>query len=374
MRHRALLAATVAITATLGMAANAAAASITLAWNASSGATGYYLLYGTQSAIQPTSCSGTTTPSCIDVGNQTQYTIPGLTAGATYYFEVEAYNASGTSTPSTEVSGQAPVGQNPPPVILSFSGDSHPDLIWQNQATGQLAEWDMNGTTRTVTNLFNPGAVGPPWNVAGVADFNSDGHLDLLWQNTATGQVAIWLMQGTTMLSVVMPNPATVDFTWRVMAVADFDGDGYPDILWRSAMNGSLAIWYMQGVNMRSTVTLSQGIADPTWSVVGVADFNGDGKLDLLWENTTSGLLAVWYLQGTTVSSAALLNPNSVPDTTWRVAGVGDFNGDGHPDLFWQNSASGAIGVWYMNGVNQTSAQMFTPAAVAPIWKIAAIR
>jgi hypothetical protein len=35
------------------------------------------------------------------------------------------------------------------------------------------------------------------WQIAGTGDFNNDGSADLLWQNTATGQRAIWLMNGT---------------------------------------------------------------------------------------------------------------------------------------------------------------------------------
>jgi hypothetical protein len=350
---------------TLGLAAGADAASMTLAWNASTSATGYIVMYGTQSQAYT---------SQVDVGNQVQYTLSGLTNGTTYYFAVEAYDSGGTSGPSAEVSGVAPGTTGPPPVYTSFNGDSFPDLLWQNQSTGQLAEWDMNGVTRTTTNLFNPSSVAPVWSVVGVADFNADGHMDLLWQNTATGQIAVWLMQGTTMLSAVMPTPSAVDVSWKVVGVADFNGDGKPDLLWRSSTTGQIAVWYMQGTTMTSVAIVNPSLPDPTWSIVGIADFNGDGQIDLLWENTVTGLLAVWYMQGITMSSATLLNPNAVPDTTWRVAGVGDFNGDGHPDLFWQNSLSGLIGVWYMNGVNETSVQMFTPATVAPIWRIAAIR
>jgi hypothetical protein len=47
-----------------------------------------------------------------------------------------------------------------------------------------------------------------------VADFNSDGNPDLLWENTTTGDRAIWLMNGTTMTSA--PYFAYVDPVWRI--------------------------------------------------------------------------------------------------------------------------------------------------------------
>jgi hypothetical protein len=48
------------------------------------------------------------------------------------------------------------------------------------------------------------------------------------------------------------------------------------------------------------------GTVAPAWSVSRIADFNGDGKADLLWRDT-SGTLAVWFLNGASVSGTALL-------------------------------------------------------------------
>jgi uncharacterized protein DUF4082/fibronectin type III domain protein len=82
-----------------------AAHSITLAWNASSGAAGYELHYGNSSA-KKTQISA--------VGNVLQATISNLAPGQTYFFDVTAYNAAGTaSAPSNEVSFK--VAANPVP-------------------------------------------------------------------------------------------------------------------------------------------------------------------------------------------------------------------------------------------------------------------
>ncbi len=37
--------------------------------------------------------------------------------------------------------------------------------------------------------------------------------------------------------------------------------------------------------------------------------------------------------------------------TDWRIAGTGDFNGDGHLDIVWENKVTGERGMWLMNGV-----------------------
>ena len=100
--------------------------------------------------------------------------------------------------------------------------------------------------------------------------------------------------------------------------IADFDGDGNPDILWRNTTSGQNAVWYLDGVTVTGSAVLDS-MADQTWTIVGTGDFNGDGKPDILWRNTTSGQNAVWYLNGVTVTGFAVLN--SMTDQTWQIVG-----------------------------------------------------
>jgi hypothetical protein len=59
----------------------------------------------------------------------------------------------------------------------------------------------MNGTT-FLSSVFIAN-VGAPWYVAGTGDFNGDGKPDLIWQNEATGDRYVWLMSGATYVSSV---------------------------------------------------------------------------------------------------------------------------------------------------------------------------
>jgi len=262
----------------------------------------------------------------------------------------------------------------PPALCRDFNCDGAPDLIWQHQATGQLASWLMQGTTHVSTGVFSPSGVADlRWQVVGVADFDGDGQTDLLWRHAATGQLAVWLLQGTSLLSTRVPNPGSVDISWKIEGVADFDGDGRPDLLWRSTTTGQLVVWYMLGTNLRNAVVLNRALPDSTWAVAGLADFDGDARPDILWQNRASGAMAVWYVQGANVPSDATLSPGVVADVAWRIAGVADFNGDGRPDLMWQNMTTGYLGIWFMNGVTAQSFQTL-PITVAPnVWRIAAV-
>lgn len=92
-------------------------------------------------------------------------------------------------------------------------------------------------------------------------------------------------------------------------------------------------------------------------------DFDGDGKADLVLQNQNTNQVAVWNMNGLTVSGGTLVA--SVPLAGYQVVGTADFNGDGHPDLLFQNQTTGQAVLWYMNGVNFLSGGplSYTPAA-----------
>src|SRR5437773_2574421 len=56
------------------------------------------------------------------------------------------------------------------------------------------------------------------------------------------------------------------------------------------------------------------------------SDFNGDGKADILWQNSSTGQRVIWLMDGTALQS--VVNLGTVA-TSWSIAGSSDFNGDG---------------------------------------------
>src|SRR5690349_18943927 len=79
-----------------------------------------------------------------------------------------------------------------------------------------------------------------------------------------------------------------------------------------------------------------------------LADVDGDGKTDIVWRNTTTGDVGVWLMNGITIAGAAGIA--QVSDFGWQVAGLGDLNGDGKGDIVWHHETTGQVVVWLMNG------------------------
>src|SRR5258708_23122414 len=87
-------------------------------------------------------------------------------------------------------------------------------------------------------------------------------------------------------------------------ATHDYNGDGKSDIVWRDTTSGVTAAWMMNGVQVLSSGGF--GTVPNTWSIVGQRDFDSDGNYHLLWRDTSDNT-AIWFLNGATVSSTASL-------------------------------------------------------------------
>jgi hypothetical protein len=235
-----------------------------------------------------------------------------------------------------------------------FNGSGYSDLVWQQSLSGASAVYYLGGA-EGATILGTASIAGAnTWHIVAVADFNLDGHPDLVWQDPTTGESQIWFMggsQGTTILGTALLTSAN---TWRIVAAGDFNRDGQPDLVWQDPVSGHAQIWYLGGPQGATLTGAADLTLANTWNIVGASDFNGDGQPDILWQDPVSGATQVWYLGGAlgnVVTNAAELTGGD----SWHVVAVADFNLDGHPDVAWQDPVSGESQVWFLGGAQGTT-------------------
>ena len=144
------------------------------------------------------------------------------------------------------------------------------------------------------------------------------------------------------------------------VATHDFNGDGKSDILWRDTSN-NIGMWLMNGATISQGQVLGNVAA---WTAVAQRDLNSDGNADVLWRDS-SGNVGVWLMNGTNILST---NPLGNVPSTWSVVGTGNFNGDSYGDVLWRDT-SGNLGIWFMNGTSVVQTAMV--ANVPLTWSVA---
>ena len=278
----------------------------------------------------------------------------------------------GTITATAAAGGGVQLTITANDVRNDFNGDGRSDVLWRHD-NGQLSNWLGQANGGFVGNDGNAlVSVSTNWQIAGTGDFNGDGRDDILWRSN-TGQLSDWLgtanggWQGNDANALV-----TVATSWKVAGVGDFNGDNRDDILWRND-NGQLSNWLGQanggfvGNDSNALVSVSTN-----WKVAAVGDFNGDGRDDILWRSD-AGQLSDWL--GTASGGWQNNDANAlvgVP-SNWKIIGAGDFNGDNRDDILWR-SDNGTVSNW----LGQANGSFFGNDAnarvdVLPNWHVAQI-
>jgi kumamolisin len=170
-----------------------------------------------------------------------------------------------------------------------------------------------------------------------------------------------WLMQALTgsfpgtgaeaPAIVTVPNPP------------DFNGDGKQDLLWRNTSTGQVGVWLMNG----STATGSAIIGSPplSWVIINTGDFDGNGKSDILWQFANTNQYGVWFMNGTQVAG---IQNFTLPSYAGQICCVADFDGDGLADLVTFNRSAGNVYFWKNTGSLQFVLQTSYTVPAASGW------
>jgi hypothetical protein len=217
--------------------------------------------------------------------------------------------------------------------IGDVNGDSQPDLLMPMN-NGQFAVMLGNGDgTFQAPAYTSAGAVLVSLQIG---DFNKDGHADVavLSYNISQARVLIWLGDGSGNFQ-----PAAsyeVPSVPLAMAMGDMNGDALPDLVVLSSPGRASVLLGNADGTFQAAVSFPEGGLEP-FPGISLADFNHDGKLDVLAGNvgkvTSVSIMpgsGDGTLQAPEVIGLGVWLPSS-PNTNYTV--VADFNMDGNPDF-----------------------------------------
>jgi hypothetical protein len=211
-------------------------------------------------------------------------------------------------------------------LVADFDGDHHLDVLTRTVSSLLLLHGNGDGTLVAYKNsLIGSNLWNPPFNTfptgLAVADFNGDGRPDVV---TANGGIIVLLQGGDGRFGSPIPLPASPDVLGVTSyATGDVNGDGKADIVVigensETVRTHTLSLWTYLG-NGNGTFTLTPPSSAGNGPLL-LADVNGDGKLDVL----SSGQLHLGHGDGTFEPPSALAGSPAI---------VADFNGDGRPDF-----------------------------------------
>ena len=145
-------------------------------------------------------------------------------------------------------------------------------------------------------------------------------------------------------IGVTAPDPG-----WHVVGVGDINGDRRSDILWRRTDDTLEPRMWGLDANGKAVLDIALANPAPGWRIAAVGDFDGDGVADILWRRIDgTGELRVWLidrLQG--IKRDVLVK---VPDPGWHIVGVGDFTGIGKEGILWRRvDNTGEPRIWLLD-------------------------
>jgi hypothetical protein len=204
-----------------------------------------------------------------------------------------------------------------------FNGDMKPDLAVANGHANAVTVFLGAGDGTFSSQTDFPIEGGFPGTVFAV-DLTKDGVLDLVINNA--NSIAVFIGNGDGTFDLPVSYAAGTN---PIPAIGDFDGDGVPDVVTSNTGADDLSILLSDGsggFRSLSLIPLPEGSAP---GVLSVADFNGDGKPDVAVATGYSGLVVLY---GDGAGGLGPVSPHSLSGAVSSLAS-GDWNHDGLTDL-----------------------------------------
>jgi uncharacterized repeat protein (TIGR01451 family) len=216
------------------------------------------------------------------------------------------------------------------------NGDGKADLITVNSGSDGTSISVLLGNGDGTFRKASTYPIGPylySYNAV-IADFNNDGKPDIAITTSYNG---IYVLLGNGDGSFGTGKAVTPSGNYYYLMTADLNSDGFPDLV---ALGDSILLFFGNGDGtFQPPVSIGPGSG---YGSLAIADMNGDGKSDLVAGANISGSnpsVSVYLGNGDGTFQMPITTSFTVTPNAFGAIAVGDFNGDGKPDvagLDWQ--------------------------------------
>jgi hypothetical protein len=230
--------------------------------------------------------------------------------------------------------------------IADWDNDGSQDVLATESGTGLLWLYPGEATRRVSPDpRVQIGSGMDGLTVAGVTDWDDDGNQDLIAKENSTG--LLWLYPGNSTRGPSPVQRVEIGNGWgsrTIVGLADWDNDGKQDVLARDGVSGVL--WLYPGRSVRGhgwDERVQLGTGWNGYTVAGIADWDNDGYVDLIARQDSSGIL--WLYPGHSLRAPSPEARVRI-GADWRgstFAGVADWDNDGHQDVVARNDATGVL-------------------------------
>jgi hypothetical protein len=221
-----------------------------------------------------------------------------------------------------------------------FDSDGTTDVVWYDDESRAVRLWLMDdfAAAREFDVQLEVG-----WTVAGTGDFDGDGRGEIaIWNQS--NQIEIWGLRR----ELIRLGGFAIRHHREIAGFGDIDGDGDDDIIVQDQRKRYTEASLMSvGFSAQRVLLDKQRTA--LWDVIGGGDYDGDGRSDLLWRDLSAdgqGGAGVWYLSSDLNLSGRPLDLNLGIDHS--VLGSADYDGDGAADLLVFDPATRELVLWLM--------------------------
>jgi hypothetical protein len=217
--------------------------------------------------------------------------------------------------------------------LADHTGNGWSDVLARTSSTGNLFTYPGNGT---YVDERDRRKVGGGWKslnaLVRIGDLNRDGYTDVVARVASNGHLYFYPGKSNGTMGKRKLISKSFKKMREITAIGDLNKDGYPDLVAAQTSNRNLYLYPgAKGTKLGARKLLAKGGWHTMSELAGVADFNRDGYPDLVARQSATGKLFLY--PGRKTSLAAKKQIGTGWNTKRDLIGVGDFDRDGYPDL-----------------------------------------